>query len=49
MADKKKNAQVVDKESIVGKNLSFAATEAYKLLRTNLLFSIPESKTGCKS
>lgn len=49
MADKKKNAQVVDKESIVGKNLSFAATEAYKLLRTNLLFSIPESKTGCKT
>lgn len=31
----------------IGNNLSFAAAEAYKLLRTNLDFSIPAEK-GCK-
>lgn len=31
----------------IGGNLSFAAAEAYKLLRTNLNFSIPNGK-GCK-
>lgn len=32
----------------VGKALSFGATEAYKLLRTNLMFSIPETDVKCK-
>jgi len=36
-----------EKEAIFGSELSFAATEAYKLLRTNLLFSLPNSK--CKA
>ena len=31
----------------LGSNLSFAAAEAYKLLRTNLVFSIP-NEDGCK-
>ena len=31
----------------LGPNLSFAASEAYKLLRTNLTFSLPD-KFGCK-
>lgn len=31
----------------LGPNLSFAAAEAYKLLRTNLSFTIP-NKSGCK-
>lgn len=31
-------------EKMYGKNLSFAASEAYKLLRTNLLFALPEQQ-----
>ena len=31
-------------QSFFGPNLSFGAKEAYKLLRTNLLFSLPESE-----
>lgn len=31
----------------IGPNLSFSAAEAYKLLRTNLGFSLPD-QTGCK-
>lgn len=34
-------------ENMIGKNLSFGAAEAYKLLRTNLEFSLPD-KSGCK-
>lgn len=33
-------------QALFGQNLSFAATEAYKLLRTNLLFSLPEAQEG---
>ena len=33
-----------DKDQPVCDNLSFAAAEAYKLLRTNLLFALPEKK-----
>lgn len=32
---------------MLGENLSFAAAEAYKMLRTNLNFSLPEAD-GCK-
>lgn len=42
-ASTQKNAW--DKNSMFGANLSFAASEAYKLLRTNILFSFAE--TGC--
>jgi len=34
------------KYSYLGQNLNFAASEAYKLLRTNILFSLPN--TDCK-
>lgn len=34
-------------QQTIGDNLSFAAAEAYKLLRTNLEFSLP-NKSGCK-
>ncbi len=36
-----------DYAKVVGPNLNFAASEAYKLLRTNLDFSLP-GKAGCK-
>ena len=50
MVKKNKNRDVLTPEETrktIGDNLTFAAAEAYKLLRTNLNFSIPESK-GCK-
>ena len=31
-------------KAIYGKDLSFAAAEAYKLLRTNILFALPDEK-----
>lgn len=34
-------------ESMIGDKLNFASTEAYKLLRTNLMFSFPDEH-GCK-
>ena len=37
-----------ESRKLLGNNLSFAAAEAYKLLRTNLNFSIPGGNTGCK-
>lgn len=43
--NKKKNAQ--PENAPIGMQLSFAASEAYKLLRTNLMFSIPGEK-DCK-
>lgn len=36
----------ISRNNMIGPNLSFAATEAYKLLRTNLLFSFPEEGEG---
>lgn len=47
---KKRNQEMLTPEEsrkILGENLSFAAAEAYKLLRTNLNFSIP-GHSGCK-
>lgn len=35
-----------NEQAMFGKNLSFAAREAYKLLRTNLLFALPEKPEG---
>ena len=45
----RKKESVVDtpKETLLYKKLDFAATEAYKLLRTNLMFSLPDSD-GCR-
>ena len=48
MFGRKKNASVeTTKETMLYKKLDFAATEAYKLLRTNLMFSLPDSD-GCR-
>lgn len=40
------NPNTEEQGMMLGKNLSFQATEAYKLLRTNLMFTLPDSK--CK-
>lgn len=49
MARRKKAASPtsVESQNMIGDKLSFAASEAYKLLRTNLSFSLPD-ETGCK-
>ncbi len=47
MAKKKNNLTPVRQRSPLGSELDFAASEAYKLLRTNLNFSQPDS-AGCK-
>lgn len=50
MAKKKKNEAILPAEQqrkTLHSHLNFAASEAYKLLRTNLQFTLPE-KTGCK-
>ena len=36
-----------DQRRMIGDGLSFAASEAYKLLRTNLMFSLPD-ESGCQ-
>ena len=33
-----------EQQSMIGNSLNFSASEAYKLLRTNLIFSFPEEK-----
>ncbi|MBP3646785.1 MAG: CpsD/CapB family tyrosine-protein kinase [Clostridia bacterium] len=45
---KKKNKKAAPQVelSFFGKKLNFAAREAYKLLRTNLMFALPESEEG---
>ena len=44
MARKEKvnNNAVVDTSRMFGSGLSFASREAYKLLRTNILFALPD-------
>lgn len=42
----KDNAEKWNLRTMFGPNLNFAATEAYKLLRTNIMFSFPEEGTG---
>ncbi len=46
MANKKSASSSREYEEMIGANLSFAAAEAYKLLRTNLSFSL--TNPGCK-
>lgn len=43
---KQKSESVNQRRMMLCDNLSFAASEAYKLLRTNLIFSLPEN--GCR-
>lgn len=43
---KRNRSSLQAEKSMFGSNLSFAAKEAYKLLRTNLLFSLPETVEG---
>ena len=38
----KNSAEIWNPRTMFGPNLSFAATEAYKLLRTNVMFSLPD-------
>lgn len=49
-AERKENKNSVaskqENEVMFGRKMSFAAREAYKLLRTNLLFSLPETAEG---
>lgn len=46
---KKKPAhQFTDEDFMIGPDLNFAASEAYKLLRTNLVFSLPNDENGCR-
>lgn len=43
---KNKHAETWNAKTMFGPNLNFAATEAYKLLRTNIVFSFPDEETG---
>ena len=50
MLKKRKRAEdvsLLESREILGDKLSFAASEAYKLLRANLMFSLPD-EAGCK-
>ena len=42
------NAPDIDQLEFYGDRLNFAASEAYKLLRTNLTFSMPDEKKKCR-
>lgn len=44
MSKKKRNTAVNEAGTMLHKKLSFAATEAYKLLRTNLMFTLPDTQ-----
>lgn len=41
-------ASIAEQRKMLGTNLNFAASEAYKLLRANLLFSLPDNDDKCK-
>lgn len=43
-AQKKNNRQIAEEQSIIGEKLSFGAAEAYKLLRTNIQFALPDEQ-----
>ena len=43
-----RNPMQNEEKSIYGKDLSFAAAEAYKLLRTNILFALPDERHKCR-
>lgn len=36
--------KTLEKQAVFGKDLNFAAAEAYKLLRTNILFALPDEQ-----
>lgn len=42
--EKKKMARLLDEKATFGDNLDFASSEAYKLLRTNILFALPDEQ-----
>ena len=42
----KQNGAAAQEKEIFGAGMSFAAKEAYKLLRTNLMFALSEAETG---
>ena len=44
MNSKKQNVNEIDGKTLLTQKLSFAATEAYKLLRTNLMFTLPDEQ-----
>lgn len=41
---KKNKRQLVEEQSIIGEKLSFGAAEAYKVLRTNIQFALPDEQ-----
>ena len=41
MAEKNKDKSLINSRHMIGSQLSFSAAEAYKMLRTNLMFSFP--------
>lgn len=43
---KHKHSEVWNAKTMFGPNLNFSATEAYKLLRTNIVFSFPDEGAG---
>ena len=43
---KKKHSEIWNIKTMFGPNLNFAATEAYKLLRTNIVFSFSDEGAG---
>ncbi len=48
MASKKQRKKTISGEwHVLGENSPFAVTEAYKALRTNVLFSLPDGGTKC--
>ena len=44
MNSKKQNLNEINGKTLLTQKLSFAATEAYKLLRTNLMFTLPDEQ-----
>lgn len=44
MARRIYSQKTLEKQAAFGKDLSFTAAEAYKLLRTNILFALPDEK-----
>ena len=47
MANKKASKESLERQSMLGAAMNFATAEAYKVLRTNILFSFSEAD-GCK-
>lgn len=45
---KKNGIKAIEDNTSIGADLSFAASEAYKLLRANLIFSLPSNDNKCR-